>query len=78
MTLIYGALIFWSGCFVGFIAAAIFAFGRDVDDYDPDSPKGRHQRTHHDFRRSDRRYRSSPSTAVEAPGEWTRPMAHAR
>ena len=46
MTIIYGALIFWSGCFVGFIAAAIFALGRDVDDYDPDSTKGHHQRTH--------------------------------
>lgn len=34
MTLIYGLLIFWSGCFVGFIAAAIFALGRDADDYD--------------------------------------------
>jgi hypothetical protein len=34
MTLIYGALIFWSGCFVGFIAAAIFALGRDADDCD--------------------------------------------
>jgi hypothetical protein len=38
MTLIYGALIFWSGCFVGFIAAAIFAFGR-------------FERTHHDRHR---------------------------
>jgi hypothetical protein len=46
MTLIYGALIFWSGCLVGFIAAAIFALGRDADDYDLDSTKGHHQRTH--------------------------------
>jgi len=34
MIYFYGALIFWSGCFVGFIAAAIFALGRDADDYD--------------------------------------------
>lgn len=34
MTLIYGDLIFWSGCLVGFIAAAIFALGRDPDDCD--------------------------------------------
>jgi len=34
MSILLGVLIFWSGVFIGFIASAIFAIGRDADDYD--------------------------------------------
>lgn len=34
MTFLWGLLIFWSGCFVGMIGAALFATGRDADEHD--------------------------------------------
>jgi hypothetical protein len=40
MIYLYGLLIFWSGCFVGFIAAAIFAIGRDADEYEHTDYRG--------------------------------------
>lgn len=34
MTYLFGALIFWSGAFFGFIAAALFMVGKDADEYE--------------------------------------------